>query len=53
VSGETTFDHVAPGRVHITVREDREGAAGFLGLVVVIVAALYLLMPSAQERPTG
>jgi putative copper export protein len=52
VSAEATTDRLTPGQVRIVLREGGAGVASFVGFVVAVAAAIYVLTPAARARPT-
>jgi hypothetical protein len=51
LSAEATIDRHTPGQVRIALREGGAGIARFVGFVVAVAAALYVLMPAARAHP--
>ena len=51
MSAEATIDRLTLGQVRIALRECGAGTASFVGFLVAVAAAIYVLMPAARAHP--
>jgi len=51
LAAESTIEQITPNLVRITLRKSRADLGGFVGFVIFILGALYMLMPAFKVIP--